>query len=64
MDDIEDELDLADDLESDLEDDPDLTRFLGLVPFFLDFKSSSSELAIEDEEEDIGVEEDLEGEAS
>ena len=64
MDDTEDELDLADDLELDLEDDPDLTRFLGLIPFFFDFMSSSSELAIEDEEEDIGVEDDLEGEAS
>lgn len=64
MDDTEDELDIADDLELDLEDDPDLTRFLDLVPFFLDFTSSSSELATEEEEEDIGVEEDLEGEAS
>ena len=64
MDDTEDELDLADDLELDLEDDPDPTRFLDLVPFFLDFTLSSSEVAIEDEEEDIGVEDDLEGEAS
>ena len=64
MDDTEDELDMADDLELDLEDDPDLTRFLTFAPFFLDFTLSSSELAIEDEEEDIGVEEDLEGEAS